>query len=162
MTPDPALDAVIRQARHLLFAFDGPIRHVASGKSADSTTTTTPHIHEALRACRESGRSASVIGVNQSADVRAYLDVHDLSTQFTVVTVPISEALTALRASPGDCALITSSPAEIKIAQAIGALSIGYARTRDDATRLVDVEATSLVYSLAELCLSLRAHPLPN
>jgi hypothetical protein len=27
MTPDPALDAAIRQARHLLFAFDGPIRN---------------------------------------------------------------------------------------------------------------------------------------
>ena len=46
MTPDPALDAAIREARHLLFAFDGPIR------SADK-----------VKATRFDGRRRSDFGV---------------------------------------------------------------------------------------------------
>ena len=61
MTPDRALDAVIRDARHLLFAFDGPIRSTGTGEPADPNAPTAPHIHEALAACNESGRTASVI-----------------------------------------------------------------------------------------------------
>jgi hypothetical protein len=44
MTPDPALDAAIRHARHLLFTFDGPIRSTDTGEPADPNAPTAPHI----------------------------------------------------------------------------------------------------------------------
>lgn len=160
MTPDPALDAVIRQARHLLFAFDGPIRIVNAETPADSTTATAPHIHEALAACRESGRSAVVISTKPQIDVPAYLDAHDLFTQITVIAASVADAVNELEATPDSCLLITSSTADIKTAQTAGAPSIGYARTPDDAAHLVDAGAITFVYSMADLALTLRARTL--
>jgi beta-phosphoglucomutase-like phosphatase (HAD superfamily) len=160
MTPDPALDAIIRQAQHLLFAFDGPIRSVDTGKPAEPATAAAPpapYIHEVIAACRESGRSAVVISADSPTDVRAYLDAHDLSNQVTVVAGSISEAARALEASPAGCAVIASSLADIQAAQIAGTQVIGYARTSGDADRLVDAGAVTLVYSLVDLALRLRA-----
>ena len=160
MTHSSALDAAIRHARHLLFAFDGPIRNTDTGMPADSTTTTAPYIHEALAACRDSGRSVVVITPKPLIDVPAYLDEHDLFTQVTVIAASIGDAVSSLEAPPADCLLITSSPVDIKAAQAVGTPSIGYARTPDDAAHLIDAGAIAFVYSIAELALSLRAHQL--
>lgn len=160
MTPNPALDAAIRQAQHLLFAFNGPIRNANAEDPADATTPTVPHIHEALTACRESGRSVIVISTNPAVDVRAYLDAHDLFTQVTVIAASVADAMNALDATQDSCLLVTSSPADIQAAQAAGALSIGYARTPDDAGHLADAGATTFVHSMADLALSLRAHRL--
>jgi beta-phosphoglucomutase-like phosphatase (HAD superfamily) len=158
MTQCSALDAAIRQARHLLFAFDGPIRSTDAGMPADSTTPTAPYIQEALAACRDSGRSAAVITPKPLIDVPAYLDANDLFTQVTVIAASISDAVSTLEAPPDDCLLITSSPADIEAAQAAGTPSIGYARTSDDAAHLVDAGAIAFVYSMADLALRLRAH----
>lgn len=161
MTPDPALDAAIRQARHLLFAFDGPIRSTDKAKPTDSAVVTAPtsaYLHETLAACHESGRSAAVISANSPTEVRNYLDAHDLSTQVAAVVASIGEAASTLEASPVDCLLITSTPADIEAAQAVGMPTIGYARTPDDAAHLVDAGATAFVYSMADLALKLRAH----
>ena len=158
MTHSSALDSAIRQARHLLFAFDGPIRSTDAGIPADSTTPTAPYIYEALVACRDSGRSAVVITPKLLIDVPAYLDAYDLFTQVTVIAASISDAVSTLEAPPADCLLITSSPADVKAAQAAGTVSIGYARTPDDAAHLVDAGANAFVYSMADLALRLRAH----
>jgi hypothetical protein len=40
MTSDQALDTAIRQARNLLFAFDGPVRGVDKAKSIGSAVVT--------------------------------------------------------------------------------------------------------------------------
>ena len=160
MTHSSALDSAIRQARHLLFAFDGPIRSTDAGMPADSTTPTAPYIHEALAACRDSGRSAVVITPKPLIDVPAYLDAYDLFTQVTVIAASISDAVSSLEAPSADCLLITSSPADIKAAQALGTPSLGYARTPDDSTHLVGAGAITFVYSMADLALTLRAHPV--
>jgi beta-phosphoglucomutase-like phosphatase (HAD superfamily) len=160
MTPDSALDTAIRQARYLIFAFDGPIRSVDKAKLADSAAITVPtsaYLHETLAACQESGRSAAVISTNSPTDVRNYLDAHDLSTQVAVVAASIGDAVSALEALPVDCLLITSTPADIEAAQATGIPIIGYARTPDAAARLIAVGATACVYSLADIALELRA-----
>ena len=166
MTDEPsslaALDAVIRRARHLLFAFNGPIRSTDTGEPADPNAPTAPHIHEALAACDESGRTASVICRKPPIDVPAYLDAHDLFTQITVIAVSVADAINFLEASPDRCLLVTCSTADIKAAQAAEAPSIGYARTPDDTAHLVDAGATALVYSMADVALRLRAHPLPS
>ena len=161
MTFDLALDSVIRQARHLLFAFDGPIRSMDKAKPAESTAVTAPtstYLFETLAACRESGRSVVVISANSPSDIRAYLDAHNLSTQATVVAASIGEAASTLEASPADCLVITSSLADIEAARVAGAPSIGYARTPDDAAHLVDAGAIAFVYSMAALALRLRTH----
>ena len=162
MTPDSAaLDAAIRQARHLLFAFDGPVRSMDKAKSIGSgvvTTLNSAYLHDALTACHESGRSVGVISANSLIEVNDYLNAYDLSTQVDVVAVSITEAASTLEASPVDCLLITSSPADVEAAHAAGTPTIGYARTPEDAAHLVDAGATTIVYSMAVLALSLRAH----
>jgi phosphoglycolate phosphatase-like HAD superfamily hydrolase len=113
---NPALDAAIRQARHLLFAFDGPIRKAEPLKPADSTTPTAPYIYEALAACQESGRSAVVITPKPLIDVPAYLDARPIHSGHSHSGI--------LEATPADCLFITNSPADIEAAQAAGALTI--------------------------------------
>ena len=139
MTPDStALDVAIRQARHLLFAFDGPVRGVDKAKSIGSavvTALTSAYLHDALAACHESGRSVAVISADLPTEVHDYLNAHDLSTQVAVVAVSIGEAVSTLEAAPVDCPLITSSPADIEAAQAAGTPTIGYAGTRASASR---------------------------
>lgn len=165
MTHSSALDAAIRQARHLLFAFDGPIRSADKEKSIGSVVVAAPpsaYLHDALTACRESGRSVAVISANSPTEVDDYLNSHDLSTQVAVVAATIGEATSTLDAAPVDCLFISSSPADIEAAQATGTPTIGYARTPDDAAHLIDAGAIAFVYSMAEVALKLRAHPLPN
>jgi phosphoglycolate phosphatase-like HAD superfamily hydrolase len=159
MTTDPALDAVIRQARHLLFAFDGPIRSVDARKPADSTMPTTPHIHDALTACRESGRSVIVISTKPKIDVPAYLDAHDLFAQITLIAASVADTVNTLETTPDSCLLITSSTADIRGAQVAGTPSIGYARTSKDAAHLVEAGANAFIYSMSDLALRLRAEP---
>jgi beta-phosphoglucomutase-like phosphatase (HAD superfamily) len=160
MTPDPAaLDAAIRQARYLMFAFDGPIRRTDAGNLLDATPT-APHIYEAFTACRESGRSVVVISPKTEIHVPNYLDAHDLFEPITVIAISVADAIKYLELTPADCLLITGSPADIEAAQAAGVPSIGYVRAPDDAAHLADAGATASVFSMADLVLSLRAHRL--
>lgn len=161
MTPDSAaLDAAIRQARHLLFAFDGTILRTDTGKPADSATPTVPYIYETFAACRESGRSVVVISPKQEIHVPKYLDANDLFTQITVIAVSVADAINFLKLIPADCLLVTSSTADIKAAQAAGTPSIGYARTPEDAVHLVDAGATTSIYSMADVVLRIRTYPV--
>ena len=160
MIPDPALDAAIRQARHLLFAFAGAILSTDIGKPADANAPTNQHIHEALTACNESGRTASVISTKPSIDVPAYLDAHDLFTQITVIAVSVADAINFIEVAAESCLLVTSSTADVRAAQAARTPCVGYARTPGDAAHLVDAGAITSVYSMADLALSLRAHRL--
>jgi beta-phosphoglucomutase-like phosphatase (HAD superfamily) len=153
-SPHATLDAIIRKARYLLISFDGPIRSASTGNPP------APHINDVLTACRESGRSAAVVTTTPVAQVRAYLDAHDLSTQIMVVAQSIGEATATLEASPTDCVAITSSQSDIKAAQAVGAPAIAYAKTPDDAEYLVHAGAGAFVYSMADIALRIRAHPV--
>jgi beta-phosphoglucomutase-like phosphatase (HAD superfamily) len=227
-SPLEPLDAVVRQARHLLIAFDGPICTLFAGMpgafAADQLRQTmtkegvslpqsveiaadpldilrfaasvgdglasrveaqltqlesvavasalpTPYITDVLAACRESGRSAAIVSANSSAAIHAYLAMHDLISQLKIgaartgpdpLTLPLSprliaQAAAAVDAAPAVCAVISSTPDDIKAAQAAGAPSIGYAKTPDDAEHQVHAGATALVYSLADLALRIRA-----
>jgi phosphoglycolate phosphatase len=162
MTPHPAaLNDAIRNARHLLFAFDGPIRRTDAGSPLDSETPTAPYIYEAFTACRESGRSVVVISPETDVQVPNYLEAHDLFESITVIAISVSDATKFLGPTPADCLLITSSPTDIEAAHAAGVPSIGYARTPDDGAHLMNARAVAFVFSLADLVLSLRgAHRL--
>jgi beta-phosphoglucomutase-like phosphatase (HAD superfamily) len=161
MTPDPAaLDASIRKSRHLLFAFDGPIRRTDAGSSLDAATPTVPYVYEAFTACCESGRSVVVISPQTEIDVPNYLDAHDLFKPVTGIAISVADAIQFLELTPADCLLVTSSPTDVAATQAAGVPSIGYARTADDAAHLADAGASVSVFSMADLVLSLRAHRL--
>jgi phosphoglycolate phosphatase len=154
-SPDATLAEIIRQAQHLLISFEGPIRRMKAGFPA-------PHMQDVLIACSESGRSAVVISTTQAAKVNAYLDAHDLSPHITLVAPSISEAVSALEASPGDCVVVTSSPSDIEVAKAAGVPTIAYAGTADDAEHLVHAGASTFVYSMMDLALSLRLSAPPQ
>jgi beta-phosphoglucomutase-like phosphatase (HAD superfamily) len=124
MIPDSALDTAVRQARHLLFAFNGPIH---MGNPDDPTTPAAPYIGDAAAACRDSGRSFVVISTKPQIDVPNYLAANDLFTHVTVIAVSVRDAANYLESTRAACLLITSSPADIKAAKAAGTPSIGYA-----------------------------------
>jgi phosphoglycolate phosphatase-like HAD superfamily hydrolase len=101
-----------------------------------------------------------VISPKTEIDVPNYLDAHDLFEPITVIAISVAGAIKFLELTPADWLLITSSAADVEAAQGAGAPSIGYARAPDDAARLADIGATASVFSMADLVLSLRAHPL--
>jgi len=134
------------------------------------------YVHEALAACRDSGRTPAVISRHSGQAVSSYLDQHGLADQARdvtpVATFPpghlqtmthlLEDAIHALGAMPAECALITATEAGIDTACGIGAHAIGYATTPALAERLTAAGAGTTIPSLADLTLRLRARPLPN
>jgi beta-phosphoglucomutase-like phosphatase (HAD superfamily) len=150
-SPHTTLDQLARQARHLLISFDGPIR------SAHTGNPPAPYINDVLTACHESGRSVAVVTAASVAEVLAYTNAHELSTQITIVAVSTRRAVGALEARPADCIAITSSLAGIADARAAGVPAIAYANTPDFADRLLRAGARAFVYSMMDLALKLRS-----
>lgn len=165
--PNAALGEVIRQARHLLIGFEGPIR----SEAAEAPAAPALHIHDVLAACHESGRFAAVISSTPADTVHAYLDAHDLASAITTVTAPsrtdpaslppepdlIRQAARSLDTQLPGCVIVTSAPRTVQAALAAGVPAIGYARTRDHAGHLAAAGANVAIYSMADLALTLRA-----
>lgn len=145
-------------------------------QTAAGTARPAAYVHEALAACRDSGRTPAIISRNSAQAVSTYLAKHGLADQARNVTAQASfppghlqtfphlleDTIHALGATPDGCALITATEAGIDTAQGIGARPIGYATTSATAERLTTAGAGSTIPSLADLTLRLRARPLPN
>jgi myo-inositol-1(or 4)-monophosphatase len=143
---------------------------------AASTARPAAYVHEALAACRDSGRTPAIISRNSAQAVSSYLDKHGLADQAPNVTALASfppghlqtfphlleDTIHALGATPDGCALITATEAGIDTAQGIGAHPIGYATTPAASERLTAAGAACVIPSLADLTLRLRARPLTN
>jgi myo-inositol-1(or 4)-monophosphatase len=144
--------------------------------TAVAHATVPGYVHEALAACRDSGRRSAVIGPQSPKAVHSYLEQHGLYEQTAAVVTPgshppghlmtldymVESAVRALETTPAECALITASTRGIETAFAVGAQPIGYAHTPEDRDRLADTGASCIIPSLADLTLRLRARPLPN
>jgi myo-inositol-1(or 4)-monophosphatase len=144
--------------------------------TAADTARPAAYVHEALAACRDSGRTPAVISSRSGQAVSSYLDKHGLADQArdvtTIITFPpghlqtmphlLEDAIHALGATPAECALITATETGIETACGIGAHAIGYATTPATAERLTAAGAEATIPSLADLTLRLRARPLPN
>jgi myo-inositol-1(or 4)-monophosphatase len=144
--------------------------------AAARTARPAAYVHEALAACRDSGRTPAVISRHSGQAVSSYLDQHGLADQARDVTaidtfppghlqtMPhlLEDAIHALGATPAECALITATETGIDTARGIGAHTIGYATTPATAERLAAAGARTTIPSLADLTLRLRARPLPN
>ena len=163
------LDAILSRARYLIFDFDGPVRDTVTGTPAG-------YIYEALAACRDSGRTPVITAADSPAQVSDYLNRQGLAeltrNVYTqngdspqhgwVNTDLLRTTLTALDASSSDCAIITATAATIKDASDTGLATIGYTATPGAEQQLTAAGADSLLPSLADLTLRLRARPLPN
>jgi myo-inositol-1(or 4)-monophosphatase len=145
------------------------IELAAAGKAAPAA-----YVHEAIAACRDSGRVPAIISRHSVAAVRAWLARFGLDDQirhvFAAGDYPpghlrflsdhITDAVSRLEAAPRDCALMTANPDHVTIARQAGLRSIGYARTATIRDHLSDAGAEGIVLSLADLTLRLRARPL--
>ena len=139
--------------------------------AAATTAVSTPHAHDAIAACRESGRSVAVVSNNSAVAVRAYLEAHDLAHRVAAVAARtgsdpailkpspylIKQAASALDASPSACAVVGDSPTDIQAAHSAGALSIGYASKLGEHERMTQAGVGAVIDSMADLTLRLRA-----
>jgi myo-inositol-1(or 4)-monophosphatase len=158
------LDAILSAARCLIFDFDGPVRDPA-------TDTPAGYIHETLAACRDSGRTPAVFARGSGASYWLYRhDLEDLAGPMVMFNEDDDQdlivGLAAFASGSGislqDCALVTATAATFKEARQAGLATIGYATTPDARRELVSAGAGTVLPSLADLTLRLRARPLPN
>lgn len=82
--------------------------------------------------------------------------------QFEAGQSLLDNAIRKLDAQPGECAVITATPAGIGAARATRLASIGYATTSERSHELTSAGASSTVPSLTDLTLRLRARPRPG
>jgi myo-inositol-1(or 4)-monophosphatase len=132
------------------------------------------YLHEAIAACRDSGRVPAIISRHSAAAIRAWLSRFGLDDQiqhvFAAGEYPpghlqptrdhIGDALRTLDSAAHDCALIARSEDSVSTGRHAGLHVIGYARTAPAGERLSQAGAESVVLSLADLTLRLRARPL--
>ena len=168
-SPYADLDAILSRARYLIFDFDGPVRDPATGTPAG-------YIHEALAACRDSGRIPAITSAASTSETTAYLARHGLDElahhvyslssdgpeHGQVSAQLLTDTISALGSKPSDCAVITATAATVQNARNSGLATIGYAATPSAGQQLTSAGADSLLPSLADLTLRLRARPLPN
>ena len=144
--------------------------------AAVPTARPAPYVHEVVTSARESGRTVAVVSNNSERAVRAYLDQHGLDDRIDFVSARTSpdpallkpdphllhQALTELAASPGECVLVGDQPTDMQAARTTGIDSIGYANKPGKTDRLAHAGATTVVTSLAELVLPVRARRYPD
>lgn len=137
--------------------------------NAVPVATAAAYLLDAATACRNSGRTLTIISRHATAAVRSYLDREYLESQVTHVIArdhepqPIPEllkrAFTTIGITPAECTLITASAEAIRDAASTGVNTIGYTRAPGDRERLTAAGASATIGSLADLTLRLRARP---
>jgi len=140
--------------------------------AAVPTAEPTPYVHEVLASARESGRIVAVVSNNSLRAVSAYLERHDLSGVNLVVARTshdpallkpsphlINQAVQGLDADPAATALVGDSFTDIEAAYRARVASIGYANKPGKRHRMTELQAGAVVTSMADVALSLRAHP---
>jgi HAD superfamily hydrolase (TIGR01509 family) len=144
--------------------------------AAAPTADPTPYTHQVIASARESGRTIGVVSNNSPRAVNAYLDRHGLSDGISRVIARtshnpallkpsphlISKAVRGLGATPAESALVGDSLTDIEAAHSAGVASIGYANKPGKREHMTQLAAGAVIASMADLALSLRAHPLPN
>ena len=143
--------------------------------SAATTAVPMPYVDDAVRACRESGRSVTVVSKNRTRAVKLYLSRHEMTRMIGRIVareVPdmstvgqarlIERAADELNAEPATCALLCPTVDAIRETETSGVHRIAYVRTAEDRERLAAAGASATITSLADLALRLRARPLPS
>jgi HAD superfamily hydrolase (TIGR01549 family) len=140
--------------------------------AAVPTAAPTPYVHEVVTACRNSGRSVTVVSNNSARTVHAYLTRHGLDDRISLVIARtsadpallkpsphlITQAVDSLDAQPEECALVGDSLTDIQAARLARVHSIGYANEPGKRERFTEARAGAIINSLADLALRLRSH----
>ena len=141
--------------------------------AAVPTADPTPYVHQVIASARESGRIVGVVSNNSPRAVNAYLDRHGLIGGIRLVVARtshdpallkpsphlINEAVRGLDAHPAESALVGDSLTDIEAAQRASVASIGYANKLGKLECMTQLRAGAVITSMADLVLSLRAHP---
>jgi beta-phosphoglucomutase-like phosphatase (HAD superfamily) len=139
--------------------------------AAIATAEPTPYIHDALSACRETGRITAVVSNNSERAVQSYLNRYGLADRTGPVFARtsydsallkpnphlIQRAIQALGALPAVAALVGDPLTDIEGSRVAGVESIGYANKPGKAEQMADAGADAVVKTLSELVISLRA-----
>jgi phosphoglycolate phosphatase-like HAD superfamily hydrolase len=125
----------------------------------------TPHAHDVIRACYETGRRLVVVSNNSARAIEAYLNRHHLAGDITAVVgrthsrpdlmkpnrEPVDQALRILGMRPHTCVLIGDSITDIEVAHTTGVRSIGYAKAPGRRASLLAAEPDAVTDSMADL-----------
>ena len=142
--------------------------------AAVPTADPTPYVHQVIASARESDRIIGVVSNNSPRAVNAYLDRHSLSGGIRLVVARtshdpallkpsphlINEAVRGLDANPATTVLVGDSFTDIEASQRAGVASVGYANKPGKRERMTKLQAGAVITSMADLALSLRAHPV--
>jgi phosphoglycolate phosphatase len=140
--------------------------------AAVATAAPTAYVHEVVTACQNSGRSVAVVSNNSARAVHSYLARQGLEDRISLVVARtnydpgllkpsphlITQAVGALNAEPGECTLVGDSVTDVQGARLASIQSIGYANKPGKRERLILAGAGTIINSLADLALTLRAH----
>lgn len=141
--------------------------------AAVPTADPTPYVHQVIASARESGRIIGVVSNNSPRAVNAYLDRHGLNDVIRLVVARtshdpallkpsphlINKAVRDLDADPAATVLVGDSFTDIEAAHSAGVASIGYVNKPGKRERMAALRAGAMITSMADLALSLRAHP---
>jgi len=141
--------------------------------AAVATAEPTPYVHEVVASARESSRVIAVVSNNSARAVNAYLERHGLADIIELVAARashdpallkpnqylIDEAVRGLDATPAATVLVGDSFTDIEAAHGAGVASVGYANQPGKRERMTELQAGAVITSMADLALSLRAHP---
>jgi len=141
--------------------------------AAVPTADPTPYVHQVIASARESGRTIGVVSNNSHRAVNAYLDRHSLSDGIALVVARtshnpallkpsphlINEAVRGLDADPAATTLVGDSFTDIEAAHSAKVASIGYANKPGKRESMTQLHAGAVIVSMADLALSIRAHP---
>ncbi len=155
--------------RDTVIHLESELTQLETRAAADAALT--PHVHDVVNACRESGRSVTIISQNAIRAVKLYLNAHELAriagnivarkvadiSKVRPTTQLVERAASDLSATPSSCALVCTTAETIEAAHISSAYSVAYARTSNDYDRLASAGAGAIITSLAHLALRLRA-----
>lgn len=157
-------------------AFQVEAEMSAQEVAAVATARPAPYVHDLMTSARQSGRAIAIVSNNSEQAVGAYLTRHSLQEHISAIaarTSPdpallkpgphlLNQAIAQLGTEAANCVMIGDQPTDIHAAAAAGTPVIGYASRPGRQAELADAGATTIIRSLSDLVLPLRAQPLPN
>lgn len=134
---------------------------IAHELEAIATAEPTPGAHDLIRAWTATGRPLAIVSNNSAIAIRAYLDLHDLSSHVAHVsarTCPdpallephphlLTTALTALGVPAAAAAFLGDSTTDITAAHSAGTISIGYTNKPGKTSQFITAGPDAMIHT---------------
>jgi phosphoglycolate phosphatase len=132
---------------------------------AIATAEPTPGAHDLIRAWTATGRPLAIVSNNSAIAIRAYLDLHGLSSHVAHVSARTSPdpallkphphllttALTTLGVPAAAAAFLGDSTTDITAAHSAGTISIGYTNKPGKTNQLITAGADATIHTPATI-----------